>query len=122
MYRFIFRFFVITLTILTANLITTALSDYMITYKHHVKPITFTFIGMGIIVVIFYPLFTKMEEWVKRFSVKFIKSGKGVAGKYLGILLTFIIALLVMFYFYAKMWYHIDFLKVLVNGEIGRYL
>lgn len=122
MYRYIFRFFVITITILTANLLTTAISEYMITYKHHVKPVTFTFIAMGIIVIVFYPLFMKMEEWTKKFSMKFIKSGKGVAGKYLGIFLTFIVALLVLFYFYSKMWYHIDFLKVLLRGDIGKYL
>lgn len=115
MYRYIFRFFVITITILTANLITTALSDYMTTYKNHVKPVTFTLIGMGIIVVIFYPLFIKMQEWVKRFSVKFIKSGKGVAGKYIGIFFSFLIAMMVLFYFYAKMWYHIDFVKVIIS-------
>jgi hypothetical protein len=121
MYRFLFRFFVITVTILTANLLTTVISDYMITYKNHVRPATFTFIAMGIIVVIFYPLFTKMQEWVKKISMKVIKSGKGVAGKYIGILLTFFLIMLVLFYFYGKMWYHIDFFKVMIHGQIGKY-
>ncbi|HEX2975019.1 MAG TPA: hypothetical protein VHO68_03705 [Bacteroidales bacterium] len=121
MYRYIFRFFVITLTILIANLLTTVISDYLITYRNHMRPATFTFIAMGIIVVIFYPLFTMLEEWVKKISVKFIKSGKGVAGKYLGILFTFVAAMLVLFYFYGKMWYHIDFLKVVLHGDIAKY-
>jgi hypothetical protein len=121
MYRFLFRFFVITITILTANLLTNALSDYMITYKNHVRPATFTLLAMAIIVIVFYPLFMKMEEWVKKFSTKVIKSGKGVAGKYLGILFSFIVVMAVLFYFYGKMWYHIDFFKVLIHGEMGRY-
>lgn len=121
MYRYLFRIFVITLTILTANLLTTALSDYLITYRNHVRPATFTFIAMGIIVIVFYPLFTMLEEWVKKISVKFIKSGKGVAGKYLGIFFTFVAAMLVLFYFYGKMWYHIDFLRVLFHGDIAKY-
>lgn len=121
MYRFFFRFFVITVTILTANLLTTAISEYMITYRNHMRPATFTFIGMGIIVIIFYPLFMKLEEWVKKLSVKVIKSGKGVAGKNLGIFLTFIFSMSVLFYFYAKMWYHLDFVKILFSGNLPGY-
>ncbi|MGE5420437.1 MAG: hypothetical protein ACM3UT_09640, partial [Chloroflexota bacterium] len=76
MYKFLFRFFVITITILTANLLTTALADYLVTYRNHLRPVAFTFFGMGIIVIVFYPLFTKMEEWVKMISTRFIKTGK----------------------------------------------
>jgi len=64
---------------------------------------------MGVIVVIFYPLFTKMEEWVKKISTRFIRTGKSVAGKYLGLFLAFFVAMLILFYFYAKMWYNINF-------------
>jgi hypothetical protein len=122
MYRYFFRFVVMTITILTANLITNAISNYMVSYKNSYKPFIFTFIGMAIIVVVFYPLFIKLESWVKRFSVKFIKSGKSAAGKYLGLVLAFFAGLLVLFYFYSKMWYHIDFVQVLLHGNIGDYL
>jgi hypothetical protein len=122
MYRYFFRFVVATLTILTANLLTTALSDYMITYKNHVKPITFTLVAMAIIVVVFYPLFMKMEEWLKGISVKFVKSGNSVAGKYFGLTMTFLAGLIILLYFYTKMWYHVDLFKVLLSGNIKGYL
>jgi hypothetical protein len=122
MYKYIFRFVVTTLTILTANLITNGISDYMVTYRYSTKPVSFTFIGMLIIVVVFYPLFIKLEDWISGLSVKFIKSGRSLAGKYLGLFITFTGGMLVLFYFYARMWYHIDFLRVLFHGEIGRYL
>ncbi len=86
MYRFFFRFVVTTVTILTANLLTTAISDYMVTYKYSAKPLTFTLIGMGIIVIVFYPLFLKLEDWVTRISVKLVKSGHSLAGKVSGII------------------------------------
>jgi hypothetical protein len=121
MYRYFFRFVVTTLTILTANLLTQAVSDYLISYKNHMRPVTFTFIAMGIIVVIFYPLFAKMEEWVKSLSMKVVKSGKSLAGKYLGLAMAFLTALCVLCYFYAKEWYHIDLAKALVNGTLGSY-
>jgi hypothetical protein len=87
----------------------------MVSYKNHYKPVAFTLLGMSLTVVILYPLFIKLESWVRDISVKAIKSGKSVAGKYFGLLFIFAAALLVLFYFYAKMWYHIDFLKSLFH-------
>jgi hypothetical protein len=115
MYRYFFRFVVISLTILTVNLITTAITNYMVSYKVHYKPVTFTFLAMAITVVIFYPLFTKLEEWVKIVSVMAIKGGKSLAGKYLGLLFTFAVALIILAYFYAKMWYHVNLFSVMVH-------
>jgi hypothetical protein len=122
MYRFFFKFFATILTILTANLLTTALSDYMVTYKNNYKPVVFTIIGMVIIVMVFYPLFMRLEEWIKSVSQKVMRSGKSVAGKFLGLSLTFIAAIMVLIYFYAKMWYHIDLFGILIHGNIGNYL
>ena len=122
MYRYFFRFVVMTLTILTANLITGAISEYMISYKSHYKSFIFTFFGMAIIVLIFYPLFVKLEGWVKGFSIKAVRSGKSFAGRYLGLFLTFLIGLLILFHFYVRMWYHINFIQVLLHGNIGDYL
>ena len=122
MYRYSFRFVVMSITILTANLLTTALGNYLVTYKNHIKPLTFTLLGMAVTVVIFYPLFAKLEEWVKSLSTKIIKKGKSVAGKYLGLILAFLVSLSVLSYFYAKMWYHIDLWKILVQGRIGNYM
>jgi hypothetical protein len=122
MYRYLFRFIVMTLTILTANLLTNAISDYMVSYKNHYRPVIFTFVGMAIIVLILYPLFIKLEEWVKKLSMKAIKSGNSVAGKTFGLIITFFTGLAILFYFYAKMWYHIDFIHAIFNGELKNYL
>jgi len=94
----------------------------MVTYKSNYKPITFTLIGMVIIVVVFYPLFMKLEEWVKSISVKVMRSGKSVAGKFLGLSFTFVAAMIILVYFYARMWYHIDFIKIIFHGNLGSYL
>jgi hypothetical protein len=122
MYRFSFRFVVMTITILTANLLTTALSSYLVKFKNHVRPLTFTLIGMTVIVLIFYPLFAKLEEWVKSISMKIVRKGKSMAGKYLGLALAFFVCITVLSYFYAKMWYHIDLWHILLHGDIGKYI
>ena len=116
MSRYLFRFAVMTLTILTVNLIAVAITNYMISYKNHYKPVAFTLLGMAITVVILYPLFIKLESWVKIVSVKAVRSGKSVTGNFFGLLFTFLAALLVLCYFYAKMWYHINFFQALFQG------
>jgi 4-hydroxybenzoate polyprenyltransferase len=93
----------------------------MISFKNNVKPVTFTLIGMAIIVLVFYPLFFKLESWIKNFSVKVVRSGRSLAGKYLGLTLSFVCCLLVLGYFYAKMWYHIDLLNILMHWNIEGY-
>jgi hypothetical protein len=122
MYRYLFKFIVTTLTILTANLLTGFISDYLISYKSHLRPITFTLVAMGIICIIFYPIFTKLEEWLNKFSTKIARSGKSFGGKFLGLLVIYILCLGVLTYFYAKRWYNIDVLKILFAGKINLYL
>jgi hypothetical protein len=114
MYRYSFRFVVMTLTILTVNLITNGITNYMVSYKNHYKPVTFTLAGMAILVVIFYPLFIKLEGWIKSLSVKAIKTGNSAAGKSLGLIFTFLAALVILLYFYARMWYNINIFRMLL--------
>jgi hypothetical protein len=119
MYKYLFRFSVTTLTILTANLITSVLSDYLTGYRHSASPLRFTMMAMVIIVAVFYPLFMKMEAWVTVISVNMIRTGKSLWGRYLGLMLTFIIAMAVLVYLYARMWYSVDILRLLLEGEAG---
>lgn len=122
MYRRLFKFIVTTLTILTANLVTTYISEYLISYKSHLRPITFSLVAMGIICIIFYPLFTKLEEWINGISTKIIRGGKSLGGKYLGLIMVYFLCLAILTYFYAKLWYKLDLLKILFSGRISYYL
>jgi hypothetical protein len=90
----------------------------MVRYRNQYNPLTFTFLGMMVTVVVFYPLFIKLESWVKDLSIRAIKSGKSVAGKYMGLLLVFAVGLLVLSYFYAKMWYHINIFQLLLHTRL----
>ena len=119
MYKKIFKFAVMTITILSVNLITTKITDYFIGYKVQYKPITFTLIAMAIIILIFYPLFTNLEEWVNGISAMIVKSGKKFGGKYIGLFVMFFLCLGVLLYFFTKMWYDIDLLRLLFQGNIG---
>ena len=117
MYRYSFRFVVMTLTILTANLLTNSIGNYVAGYKSHYKPLVFTFIGMAIIVLILYPLFSKLEEWVKSVSVRVVKSGKSLGGRYFGLISVFVIGLVILSYFYGRIWYHINILPLYFHAS-----
>jgi hypothetical protein len=86
------------------------------------KPLRFTLVAMGIITIVFYPLFIKLEDWLNVLSKKFVKAGHSIAGKYIGLFLMFFIAMIVLMYFYAKMWYHIDVFKMILQGTFFRSL
>lgn len=122
MYGRLFKFFVTTLTILTANLLTSYISNILVSYKYDIKPLRFTLISMGVILLVFYPLFMKLEEWLNIFSKKFVKVGHSIAGKYLGLVFMFLVGLLILMYFYAKMWYNIDIVKMLFQGRFFKAL
>lgn len=121
MYKHIFKYSAFILTILTANLITSAISDLLITYKNNYKPLTFTLLGMAVIVIIFYPLFTKLEELINGMSKNMIRTGHSIAGKYTGLFLVFVFSMLILLYFYARMWYNIDILVLIFNGKFFQY-
>ena len=117
MYRRFFNFAVTALTILTANLLTTFITDKLISMKWEVKPMRFTLISMAVITVVFYPLFIKLQEWTNSFSKKFMKAGRSMAGKYFGLLLMFLAGMLILTYFYARMWYNINIFRLILDGK-----
>ena len=73
---------------------------------------------MLIITVIFYPLFTKLEGWLQKLSRKFLKAGKSLAGRTIGLILVFLAGFIVLTYFYTDMWYSINIFKLIFNGKI----
>lgn len=104
-FRKIFKFMVLILGILLANLITIWIDNYMLSYKWEYSPHIFTWIGMAIVVVIYYPLFTHIDKWAALTGEKFLKAGKKLAGRRLGALLAFIVALLILYFLYGREWF-----------------
>jgi hypothetical protein len=117
MYRRLFKFTVTTLTILTANLLTNLIANQLVIHKYDTKPLRFTLIAMAVITLVFYPLFTKLEEWLNGLSKKFVKAGHSFAGKYIGLLLMFFTGLFILMCFYAHLWYNISVITLILSGR-----
>ena len=118
MYKRFFKFAVTSLTILTAELLATIITDKLVSYRWEFKPVRFTLISMVIITVVFYPLLTKLEIWLNSFSKRFIKASHSYTGKYWGLLFMYITGLMILTFFYTKYWYNINLFSYILNHHI----
>ena len=106
---------VLILGILFANLLTMWIDDFMLSYKWRYAPHISTMIGMTIVAVIYYPLFTKIDEWAAKAGDKFLRAGKKLVGREVGAILAFAIGLLILFLLYGWEWFHINFFTYFLN-------
>lgn len=106
MYKRFFKFMVLILGILLANLITMWIDNYMMSYKLKFSPYIFTWIGMAVIILIFYPLFTNIDKWSTKAGEKFVRAGKKVIGREIGAIIAFIAALFFLYFLYGREWFH----------------
>jgi len=103
--RKILKIMVMLISLLTANLITTYIDEFFLSYKREFSRAIFTLIGMAVVVAIYYPLFTKIDVWSGKFSEKFLRAGKSISGKKTGIYIAFLLAIALLFYLYGRMWF-----------------
>lgn len=107
------RFFILVLSILTVYLLTGILEKWFMQYRSGFPPVRATLTGMGVIVIVMYPLFSKLNDWVTLFAKKIMHSGKRLAGRTLGAILVFLIGFGVLLFFYLRMWYGVNLLDLL---------
>jgi hypothetical protein len=120
--KYLFKFVVFTISILTANLLGDYTSNYLTSFKNQYKPLTFTLMAMAIITLIFYPLFEYLDNWVLILSKKLVRKGKSLAGQNFGLILIFIFAMIVLTFFYVKQWYGINIFKYLINPNFDKLI
>lgn len=111
MYRKSLKFMALFITILVAELLSDYFIKLMLTFKRDYDPYLYTLVGMIILVVIYYPLMVWADKSISKFSERFLRVGKHVAGRKFGIFIMFFVALAVLFYFFIKDWYKIDLLN-----------
>lgn len=112
----IVKWMVLSLSLLTAYLITTYIDDLMLSYQNELSPVWFTWVGMIVIVAIFFPLFAYIDTWTDKFTRSLMRSGKSLFGKKLGVVIVFLVAVLLLYFLFGKMWFNrnvfIDFFSI----------
>jgi len=117
MNRKIFNFLVLVVTILLINLLSNFIADYFITkYKGHTSYLKFTAIGMGVIVIIFYPAFEYLNGIVEKITTRFLKKGNNLFGRILGVYIAFFVMLFILYCLYARVWFDANVIKVIFNS------
>lgn len=116
MNRNLIKFVVFTISILTANLLSDYAGEFLTSFKHHYKPLTFTLIAMGVITLIFYPLFEFLEKWMSKASKRAVNAGKSYVGPYIGLFMVFMVSMTILTHLYVKLWYGINIFTYLFNG------
>jgi len=104
-FRHLFKAFVLILTILSVNLLTAYLDNYLSDYRGQLDALTFTLLGMGVVVLLFYPLFAWMDQGVDRIAREFLALGKRLIGRKLGMMLAFLAGFYGLFYLYGELWF-----------------
>jgi hypothetical protein len=122
MNKYLVKFVVFSITILTANIIGDYAGNFLTSYKYQYKPLTFTVLAMIVIALIYYPLFEFLDKWINILSKKVVKKGKSFAGQYFGLFLVFTISMVILIFFYVKEWYGINIFKYLINPKISRII
>ncbi len=104
-FRHLFKAFVLILTILSVNLLTAHLDNYLSGYRGQYDALTFTLLGMTAVVIIFYPLFSWLDGWADRVAREFLRLGKRLIGRKLGMILAFLAGFYGLFYLYGELWF-----------------
>lgn len=118
LFRKIFGYGVLIITILSVNLLTNYIANFMMHYKGITHPLKFTAIGMSILVVILFPAFRYLDQVVKSTAKRFLSKGHPMFGKIAGTILMFVIALFILYCIYAKTWFGLNVPKIIITKLI----
>ena len=104
---------VLMISVLTLNLITGFISDYIVHYNIGINPYKFTGIAMLTLVFILVPAYSYMKPKVEILVARVLVSGSNSFGKNLGLLLAFAFIFGTLFVIYLHQWFDINLWTVL---------
>ncbi len=114
--RTLTKYVILAFTILLADIIKEIIMHYIGLDKNHRHPYTSVAIGMGVIVLIFYPLFLVMEKLLERVAQSYITNTKKITGGSIkGLLIALVVGLTIMYFVYLKVWFNINIFSVLMK-------
>lgn len=110
MYKKLFNFMVLMISVLTLDLLTGYITNYIVHYNTELNPYKFTAIAMVTLVFILVPAYSYMNEYIQVLVAKALVSGSNSFGKIIGLLVSFSLIFGVLFSIYLKQWFHISIL------------
>ncbi len=103
------RYVILIFTILMADVIKEIVLHMIGLEKDVHHPYSSAAIGMGVIVVVFYPMFTIMEKVLEYITEHYVKATKGVAGGSIkGLVVAFVLGIGILYFVYLKVWFNLN--------------
>lgn len=110
--RKITTYAVVVLSILIANLLQAVILSWLPDLEHWGNPYTSTAIRMGIMVIVFTPVFALLDQYVKNAAKVYVRTSKHIVGSSLyGTLIGIGLAILLIFIAFLLIWYQVNIVK-----------
>ncbi len=113
MYKKLFNIMVLMISVLTLNLVTGFVTNYIVHYNIGINPYKFTGIAMLTLVFILVPAYSYMKPKVELLVARVLVSGSNSFGKNLGLFFSFIFIFGLLFVIYLHEWFAINLWEVL---------
>ena len=107
------RAIIFTVTVLVSYLCTGLLEDYLLGETERFRPVIATLLGMGVIVLIFVPVFSFTERITESVVVASLKQTSRGAGRIIGIVLFTLLVFATLFAIYLNKWFGLSVGEVL---------
>jgi len=117
MLRKITKAILFTINVLIAYVVSSAVEDIILQKAQQLKPLSATAIGMAVIVLIFFPLFSITEKITEEVMKITLKTSKGTFGKRFGIIVFTIIAFVVLYNIYLELWFDMGIVDALFRKK-----
>lgn len=110
------KLLVTTLTILVVSLVASFLRGIIENYYKDRNVYKSILLGMGVLVVIYYPMTLILNKYFTNLAQIYLKKSKKVAkSSTAGVIIGFILAIFVLFCAYAYVWYDLNVFTDLLN-------
>lgn len=106
---------VLMISVLTVNLLTGYITDYIVHYKLGLNPYKFTALAMLGLVFILVPAYSYLNARIEILAARLLLSGSNSFGRIIGLILSFAVIFGILFAIYLHQWFNINILMVLKN-------
>lgn len=113
MYRKLFNIMVLMISVLTLNLLTDFITNYILHYKLDINPLKYTALAMLALVFVLVPAYSYMSGKIEILAAKLLVKGSNSFGKVVGLLLSFLVLFTILFAIYLNKWFHISLITVI---------
>jgi len=117
MFKKLFNIMVMMISVLTLNLLTGWITNYIVHYNIGISPYKFTAIAMLALVFILVPAYNYLTTQVEVLVARVLVSGSNSFGKNLGLLLSFALIFGILFVIYLEQWFGIRLWEV-IRGKL----